>query len=353
MIVVIPTCRSINLERLRPLIDFGARFIIVDDSEGSIQLDHPRFEVYNWRDRSRLLGPDEIAIPRRNGACRDLGFYLAWKDGEAGEIVIALDDDCVVEAPDFPQRVMAGLGHGARRISSGSGRHMNSFDLYRGLDTTRLFPRGFPWSERVSYQPWTFEPGVETQVHFNLGLWQGVLDIAAVDRIRMNANHFPDLELRHENVVVPKGALVSVCAGNLHFRKELIPALYQLPMNLEIMPGYTVNRYGDIWAGFILKRLMDIRGDCMSVGGPMVRHDREGPWLENIAAEHLASLVNQEFIDLIVGITERIAPADYLDMMLNLHEELKGEAARTSPILRAYLSRLDPSLAAWLRALRR
>jgi hypothetical protein len=101
MIVVIPSNRSINLDYLRPLIDSGARFVVVDDSPGSIRIDHPQFRVFNWGDRERLLGDRQLAIPRRNGACRDLGFVVAWKEADDDEIVVALDDDCVVQERDF------------------------------------------------------------------------------------------------------------------------------------------------------------------------------------------------------------------------------------------------------------
>jgi hypothetical protein len=86
MIVVIPSNRSINLDHLGPLIESGARFVVVDDSPGSIRIDHPQFRVFSWADRERLLGAHDVAIPRRNGACRDLGFVVAWK--EAAELPV-------------------------------------------------------------------------------------------------------------------------------------------------------------------------------------------------------------------------------------------------------------------------
>src|SRR5215469_16753579 len=109
MLIVIPTSRSVSFQHLQPLIDFGARFIVVDDSEGSINIDHPQFTVYNWKHQDRALGGDVIAIPRRNGACRDFGFYIAWRESDAGEIIIALDDDCKIEDRNFCERVEAVL----------------------------------------------------------------------------------------------------------------------------------------------------------------------------------------------------------------------------------------------------
>jgi hypothetical protein len=55
MLIVIPSSRSVSLEYLQPIIDFGARFIIVDDSESSIKIDHPQFTVYTWKDQDSIL----------------------------------------------------------------------------------------------------------------------------------------------------------------------------------------------------------------------------------------------------------------------------------------------------------
>jgi hypothetical protein len=352
MIVVIPTARDIDLRNLVPLIDHGCRFIVVDDSPGRVRIDHPSFEVYDWSDRRRLLGANEIAIPRGNGACRNLGFYLAWKEGADDEIIVALDDDCVVESPDFIDQVHSILTPGQRPVVAGSGRYYNFLELFTDATIRSQFPRAFPYSARVGYQEWKIAGVAHARVLLNLGLWRGVLDINAIDSVSPEDGDFPEARLQSENVVVPMGALVSVCSGNMQFRREVIPAIYQLPMNVEIMPSWRINRYGDIWGGFILKTLMDRRGDALSVGHPLVHHTRAGSRSENIRAEHLAHLVGDEFVDLLDRAAETIRPQDYRGMMEHLCEEFERLAPDRSPILRTYLGALTPRLRAWMSALR-
>ena len=116
MIVIIPSNRQINLKYYTPFIDSGARFIIVDDSEGSIKVDHRQFKVYNWRDRKKMLGKLDIGFPKKNGLCRDYGFYVAWKNSDPEEIIIALDDDCEVYHPAFKKQVEDTLSNTARLL---------------------------------------------------------------------------------------------------------------------------------------------------------------------------------------------------------------------------------------------
>ena len=53
MIVIIPSNRDIKLSYLQPLIEYGAKFIIVYDSNDSISIKHPSFQVFNWKNRKK------------------------------------------------------------------------------------------------------------------------------------------------------------------------------------------------------------------------------------------------------------------------------------------------------------
>ena len=350
MIVVIPSNRAINLGHLTPLIERGARFVIVDDSEGAIWVDHPQFEVYNWADRRRMLGPLDVGFPRRNGACRDFGFYIAWKNSDPGEIVVALDDDCVVYHPDFPEQVRDALSPRARPVVTCEGTHLNILDLYRGT-AANLFPRGFPYASRIDHRGLQFKDAEARPVTFGLGLWRGVFDVNAIDKIQGPAYRYPDATLRHRSVIVERDKLISVCSMNMYFRRELIPAVYQLPMAVEVLPNWVVDRYGDIWGGFILKTLMDLRQEAMVVGEPMIHHLKEGDYVRNIRQEHVGHLINDEFVDLLLRVKESIRPTDYLGMMMEVHEGFRRHAHEASPLFKAYLEHLCVAMEAWNESL--
>ena len=350
MIVVIPSNRSVDLGHLAPLIDSGARFVVVDDSEGSIRIDHPRFRVFDWGDRRRLLGDHERAIPRRNGACRDLGFVVAWKEADDDEIIVALDDDCVVEEADFAARVERVLSRDPRPEARVDGVHLNILDCYRNVPD-QVFPRGFPYSARPGYTRCRFVPGAVGDVAFSLGLWREVFDVNAIDKIQGPGFSFPDAALHFESVLVPPGKLVSVCSMNMHFRRSVIPAVYQLPMHVEVMPNWVIDRYGDIWGGFILKTLLDKRDESMAAGGPMIRHLKDGNVQRNTWQEHLCHLVNDEFVDLLRESAERFGPASHVDMMAALTEEFARRAEDASPILGPYLVHLADAMRSWVAVL--
>lgn len=351
MIVVIPSSRQIDLSYLTPLIDSGARFIVVDDTEGTIRVNHPQFSVLNWADRQRILGPLEAAIPRRNGASRDLGFLLAWRESDDDEIVVSLDDDCRVEDPSFAVQVQDVFDNGVDRVVRGDGDFFNVLDLYTDLDGTTVFPRGFPYSKRGDYRPWRIEQRPSERVVFNLGLWSGILDVNAIDKLRLPTWEVDEASLRAPNAVIPPGVLACLCSMNMHFRRSVIPAIYQFPMHVEVIPNWVIDRYGDIWGGFVLQTLAARRHDLISVGMPAIRHCKQGDFQRNMWQEHAGHLVNDEFISVIRAAGEKIHPSGYLEMVRQLSELIAEETDRRSPILRAYFCHLTVALSAWVEAL--
>ena len=350
MIVIIPSNREIHLTYLTPLIESGARFIIVDDSPGTIAIDHPGFKVFNWGDRKKILGPLDDYFPRRNGACRNFGFLMAWREAEDEEVIIALDDDCRIDSSSYAQDVANALDKKERPVFRGAGVHFNVLDLYKNIHSP-LFPRGFPYSARPNYIPWIADGSMNVRAEFNLGLWTDAFDINAIDKIQASKWRYPEAELQFESVIVPKNALVSVCSMNMQFRRRMIAAVYQLPMHIEAMPGWVIDRYGDIWGGFILKMLMDRKGEVMTAGGPMIAHLKAGDQQRNSWQEHICHLVNDEFIDLIGTSVEAIDPDSYSMMMSCLAEEMASRADSCSPLLTGYIRYVAVSMKAWLKAL--
>src|SRR5262249_22530175 len=146
---------------------------------------------------------------------------------------------------DFGSQLEAVLSSAPRPTAVGSG-HFNILDCYLDAEAN-VFPRGFPYSERPTYRKWSFAGASEGDVMFNLGLWRDYFDVNAIDKLQGPQYCYPDARLQHQSVIVPEAALISVCSMNMQFRRQVTPAAYQMPMHVEIMPGWVVDRYGDIW----------------------------------------------------------------------------------------------------------
>src|SRR2546422_8604071 len=97
--------------------------------------------------------------------------------------------------PKFVDQVLSSLDAKERPVVSGLGMHFNIFDLYDDSAIRSQFPRGFPYAARIGYQPWAVHDVAHSDVLMHLGLWRGVLDINAVDRVSLQRHEFPDAAL--------------------------------------------------------------------------------------------------------------------------------------------------------------
>ncbi len=90
---------------------------------------------------------------------------------------------------------------------------------------------------------------------------------------------------------------IPVCGMNTAFLRELTPAYYFLP-DLWVN-GWQLSRHDDIWGGYIVKRLMDLRGDLLTFGGPVVEHTKQTRLERVVVLEQWMHLMSMPFYDLV------------------------------------------------------
>lgn len=351
MILVVPSIRNLNTDFLAPLLERDVRVLVVDDTgERTITSSLPNIEVFAYEDRVRMIGKWETCIPKKNGACRDLGLWYAYLTADSDETIVCLDDDCEVDTLFF-DKAEASLGVTEVTAVDTDHRFYNCLDPYGvGFD---IFHRGHPYEHRGDPYDYSYEGKVTGNVVFNLGSWAGVFDVNAVDKLQLSQYAFPDATLRFAQVAVPKGSLTPLSSMNMIFKKELIPAIYQLPMNEYAIPHWGIDRYGDIWGGYICKLLADIKGDLITVGEPMIMHHQEDTHhgiLKNIQQEHYSHIVDLHFCDLIKEACAGIESSDYLSMYESFVDNISASAP--PPALKSYLEPTTQKMRYWAEALR-
>ena len=146
--------------------------------------------------------------------------------------------------------------------------------LYQNADEHDLYPRGYPYSamdETVERTTAAVDDVVASQ-----GLWTNVPDLDAV-RILMDGDLRGQAQTRTtaadfgEDFVAAPGNYLTVCSMNLAFRREVVPAFYQLPMDDN---EWDVGRFDDIWSGLFLKRACDVLGTQVYNGRPLCEHNK-------------------------------------------------------------------------------
>jgi hypothetical protein len=297
----------------------------------------------------RTQGIEEYAdlIPAASHAQTSFGLLYLWaNDFEFG---VFLDDD-TAPLPDWDF-----FGHHLDNLRrTGPVEAVGSDEawvnvLHQNADEHGLYPRGYPYSatdETVEKTRLDVSRTVASQ-----GLWTNVPDLDAV-RILMDGDLQGQARTRTSaddyegTFAAAPGQYLTVCSMNLAFRREVVPAFYQLPMDDN---EWDIGRFDDIWSGVFLKRAADAMGDAILTGYPLCRHDKaprstfddlvtEAPGLE--LNEHLWRIVDDVDVDgdsyaaAYEAMADRLATGDWSDLA-------NGE----------FLNRVGESMHDWLAAL--
>jgi hypothetical protein len=269
--VVVPTIREDCLREF--LLAWGSEFveahiIVVEDNPvrsfevgGQAHITH-----YAWEDIDRDLGEDSWIIPRRTDCIRSYGYLKAFHDQP--DMIVTLDDDCY----PIDGAEEGFLARHWQRLN-GEGCTQAWRESANGIAT-----RGVPY----------FSTNRQWPVALNHGMWRGVPDYDAPTQLVRS--RLPT-EFRFENQTIPVGMYFPMCGMNIAFRPEVVPALYFLLMG----KGYEYDRFGDIWAGIMVKKICDHLGYAIQSGEPAVSHERASNVWANLRKEAAALEANESF----------------------------------------------------------
>lgn len=218
--------------------------------------------IVDHQDVADELGDDAWIIPTQTSACRSYGYLLAWR--QQPEVIITLDTDCYPDDSDLV------------------GGHLENLESTATLDwvnSTSTFPffRGHPYQIRDA-----------APVVLSHGLWSEVPDLDAATQL-----HMPDLRLApaEETATIPRWNFFPMCGMNLAWRSELTPAMYFGLFG----PEYGFDQYDDIWAGVLVKKILDHLGWAAVSGYPSVRHARQSDVFVNLRKQAPGLEMNEHF----------------------------------------------------------
>ena len=237
-------------------------------------------EVFDGTAREEWYESEGVAeyghvVPAASHAETSFGLLYMWAN-PGFEYGIFIDDDTLPhDDTDYFGRHMANLAFEGEITRVRSDENWVNV-LYERADEHGLYPRGYPYSamnETVETDTVAVDGG---EVVASQGLWTNVPDLDAV-RILMDGDLEGQARTRTtaddfgEDFVAARDNYLTVCSMNLAFRREVIPAFYQLPMDDN---EWEVGRFDDIWSGVFLKRACDVLGKRIYNGGPLCEHNK-------------------------------------------------------------------------------
>lgn len=306
-------------------------------------------EVFDHSGRLRWFGEHKVErfrdlIPRHSHAETSFGLLYVQAEPQYKFGIFVDDDTEPIGRHDFFGTHLRNLEQRQKisRITSDT-RWVNV--LHNGFSRHRLYPRGFPYSmtgEKISVNEGEVEEVVLSQ-----GLWTNIPDLDAVrilcqgDLEGQSITHTMEADFG-DAFSVAGGNYVTVSSMNLAFKREIIPAFYQLPMDDN---PWCIGRFDDIWSGVFLKKIADLKGREIVCGLPLCRHNKarrstfkdlraEAPGLE--LNEHLWRVIDKFELE-----------GDWLEMYRTLARLLTRDAPTLPFLGRDFLSYCARAMSSW------
>jgi hypothetical protein len=321
--LVIPTIRDLSF-----LNSWGNEFsqchlIIVEDSPIKKvklpQVDFASIVHYTWKHIQSDFGQNEWIFSRRNAGIRSYGFYKAWQ--LQADMVVTLDDDC------YP----------SSKKSNFLQTHIQNLTLHCPQSWTATYPnpnwnytRGFPYTVRNAYP-----------VKISHGIWSGALDLDAKTEIRL-PHLLDEKPYPPYRQFIPHGHYYPMCSMNLAFQRDVIPLMF-FPMMGQNHHGHPwpYDRFDDIWAGILSKKIMDHLGWGVVSGSPQVQHIKKSITKMNVIKEKTGIKENETFwksVDEVI-LTKKHPIDAYIELALKLPDRNK-----------IYMKKLKQAMITWANA---
>lgn len=255
----------------------------------------------SWVDIKNRLNKNEWIIPRRSDTVRSFAYLEAYRRGY--DYILTLDDDC------YPPSKEDGLEYSPEMLVKLHLKNLNERSRwYNTLNSVK--PRGIPF----------YNVGESSSIVLNHGLWTNVLDYDAPYQL---ANPIPE-DFAFDNRIIPSGLYFPMCGMNVMWNANYTVLMYHLLMGRRVamLPEMSstdadgllklpFDRFGDIWCGILMKKVVDHLRLQVSTGMPYIRHERASDPFTNLRKEANGIAVNEvfwQFVDMIdlVGLTNPI-----------------------------------------------
>lgn len=190
------------------------------------------------------------------GVTKNKGIAAAV--GRGAEMVVVLDSDCFPSAEVDSLEGLVSLHRKALEPQP--------VEMFQAVTSPRS--RGTPYGELTTMMP----------VAASMGYWLQVPDYCAVRQLAFNTQ---PMEFLRTSIF---GKYFALCGMNLAFRPHEWAPWHQF---------INVDRFDDIWQGFLWQKEAYRRGYCFNLNGPLITHSRQSNVWKNLQLEAIHLEANE------------------------------------------------------------
>ena len=285
-------------------------------------------------------------LPWNSVQRRNLAYIQAVMGG--ADRVITIDDDNWTTEDDFIGGHEVVGTEGPLPVVASSKGWFNTSSLLVTEPRKPLYHRGFPTCLRQPEEELTYSTQ-EGRVVVNAGFWLDVPDADAMCHVDSPVSVVGYREGFDGRVGIARGTNMVFNSQNTAFHRDLLPAMYLMPMGGRCGP-LEVSRYDDIWMSIFVKVIADHLGDLVVVGRPLVRQLRnDHDLIQDMLVEIPAQRITNRMVETLKRV--QLSGSDYASCYLELVAQLRAglEVDGYTADERAYLEAMYDGMETWVR----
>jgi len=301
-------------------------------------------------------------IPHRTDACRSFGYLIAALEG-ADVIITADDDNYAITDSDSKDYDYLGahdiVNSTVKYLEiSSSNNWFNTISMLKTIPERELYARGYPYSKRLDKPIYKYDH-VECRVVMNVGLWIGNPDVDSITVLSEGSlNGLPvtrtiSFKSEIKRVILAKGTFAPLNTANTAYSKKILPIIYDTFQGAKV-GELKLDRFGDIWCNFFVKKILDRTNDRVSIGIPLVEHRREPRnTFEDLKKELWGIIISEKLFNIVEKLD--LYSQSYADLYKELVENLRilliKELEENLSVLKKYFEKLFSCMLDWLEIL--
>ena len=280
-------------------------------------------------------------IPYNSDNRRNIGYLYAVDHG-AGVVVSVDDDNFPMPEYDFHKgHSICGTEIKTTKISS-KNKWFNFLEFAKTDNQTKLYPRGFPHIRRFQNTEISRSEGT-CKISLNLGFHINNPDVDAITRID-NPTKIMSFDLKN-NCAIDNDTFIVINSQNTSFVKEVLPCYYFIPQG-QVIDGFKIDRFGDIWQGLFAKKCIDARKEFVSIGAPICYHERNTHNLFKDLAQELKAIECTNYIAEFLENT-KITGNSYIELYIDLAKKLSQYFSENNKEYQQIMNEISGAMITW------
>jgi len=348
-------CKQAEAEGVRDRL----RFIVIPDRKtpeelykkcGQVRKDGFNIQCPTLEEQDRYLkkfGPFSALVPYNSDNRRNIGFLMALESGD--DVVLSIDDDNYCIGETYKTSCLVCENPVTLPAIHSSNGWFNFCEMLNVTPACRFYPRGFPYHKRHQDPKLTFveETG---PVRMNVGLWLQEPDLDAIAWLvaPVRASGF-----KGKSYLLGNDTWGPINTQNTALHRDLIASYYFVRMGYPLA-SIPIDRYGDIFSGYLSQACVRHMGHRIRVGTPVADHKRNSHnYLRDLTAELACILTLEPFTEWLHDL--KLQGASYPETYLSLAEAIDHQVQHFSGQIwtdatRGYFHQMTYCMRQWVRA---